>query len=287
MFDYIIALIALIWLTAAAVIDIKTKEIPNWLNFSLIAVAFSIFLFKSIQLSSFQPILSSLVGFGIVFIIGNIMYYTKQWGGGDAKLLYGLGALLPHYPQQLTNFFSPNLNLPFLAILFINIMVIGAAYALLISFILIIKRRKEFSKEFKRTTNKIKGLSKVLFTLLTIFILAIIFIQNNLTRTFLFLIVVFPILFFYLFISIKTIEKVQMYKKIKTSKLVEGDWITEKIIINKKLIYNPEKSLGITKKQIALIKKHKKEIIIKEGIAFVPSFWIATIISLVFGNILF
>ena len=51
-------------------------------------------------------LLYSLITFGAFFDIGLIMYYTKQWGGGDSKLLMGLGALLPLYPNIIIDNFS-------------------------------------------------------------------------------------------------------------------------------------------------------------------------------------
>ena len=73
---------------------------------------------------------------------------------------------------------------------------------------------------------------------------------------------------------------------IDTKKLVDGDWIAEDIIINNKLIYS-KKSLGVTKKQIEQIQKHKKKVLIKDGIAFIPAFLIGTIISILLGNFIF
>ena len=284
MFDYIIAIIAVIWLTAASISDIKTKEVPDWLNFSLISIGFAIFIFKSIVQSSFDPIINSLIGFAIFFAIGNLMYYSRQWGGGDSKLLYGLGVLFYQYPKGLTTIFNPNINMPFLAILFLNLLIIGSIYGILISFSLMIKKRKKFVKQFKKLNNKTKKITKTLLVLAGLLIIsAFLLTQETQTRTILIIAAVTPLIFFYLLISVKAIESICMYKKIKVSKLVEGDWIAENI----KGIYNPKKSIGVTKKQIELIKKHKQEIIIKEGIAFVPPFLIATIISLIFGNVLF
>ena len=288
MFDFIIAIVALIWLIAASISDLKTKEVPNWLNFSLIAIAFGIFTFKSLEQGSFKPLIGSLTGFGIFFIIGSLMYYSKQWGGGDAKLLYGLGALLHEYPAELTKLFNPNLNIPFLAIIFLNLIIIGSLYGLVVGLILIIKNRKKFVKQFKKLNSKIKTITTTLATILfLILIIDFLFIQDTITRILLALAGIFPLIFIYLYISAKAIEDIHMYRKIKTEKLVEGDWIVEAIKVNNKLHYNPKKSLGVTKKQIEIIKKHKKEVIVKEGIAFVPPFLLATIISLIFGNWLF
>jgi len=288
MFDYIIIIFGIIWLIAASISDIKTKEVPNWLNFSLLSIAFGILSFKSLVLWSFSPILNGLLGFGIFFLVGNLMYYTKQWGGGDAKLLYGLGALFYEYPTNLETIFHPNLSLPFLAILFLNIIILGSIYGILISISLMITKRKLFLKKFKELNSKTKGVSKILSILLVLLIIATLFITKETSLKFIFILSgIFPIVLFYLFIAVKSIEEVCMYKKIKTSKLVEGDWVAETIKVNKKVVYNHKKSLGVTKDQIKIIKKYKEEVLIKEGIAFVPPFLIATIVSLLFGNFLF
>ena len=77
-----------------------------------------------------------------------------------------------------------------------------------------------------------------------------------------------------------------MYKYVIPKKLTEGDWVVKDIKIKGKLIYS-SKSLGIEKNQIAqLIKSKIKKVLIKEGLPFVPSFLIGTLITLLFGNIL-
>ena len=93
---------------------------------------------------------------------------------------------------------------------------------------------------------------------------------------------------FYLWIFVKAIEKSAMHKLVEPSKLTEGDWIVNDIFVNKQYICGP-KDLGIDKKQIKkLIEFYKKgkvkKILIKEGIPFVPSFFVAFVITWVFGN---
>ncbi|PIO05594.1 hypothetical protein COT47_04145, partial [Candidatus Woesearchaeota archaeon CG08_land_8_20_14_0_20_43_7] len=52
----------------------------------------------------------------------------------------------------------------------------------------------------------------------------------------------------------------------------------------KKYICGP-KDLGIEKKQIAILLKHKvKKVLVREGIPFVPSFLIAFIVNVFFQN---
>ena len=106
----------------------------------------------------------------------------------------------------------------------------------------------------------------------------------------LFILVIVAIITFYLWIFVKAIEKVAMLKYITPDKLTEGDWIAEEVKYKGKLICSP-KDLGIEKKQIRQVvnlykKKRIKKILIKEGIPFVPSFLIAFVITVFFGNLL-
>jgi len=287
MFDIIIVVIALIWLTIASISDVKTTEVPNWLSFSLIIIALGIFSFQSIIEKTFTPILGSLIGLAIFTAIGAGMYYAKQWGGADAKILMGLGALLYQYPQKLVTIFSPNLNMPFLIIIFINIFLAGAIYGLLISIGLMVKERKKFVIIYKEIYKKTRGVLIILILLAIIFVIIATFFTKIIEIKVMFYFAgIFPLLFFNLFIAVKSIEKVSMEKTINTKNLIEGDWIDEDIKIGNKLIYS-KKSLGVTKEQIMLIQKHKKKVKVKAGIAFLPPFLIGVIISLIFGNIIF
>ena len=93
---------------------------------------------------------------------------------------------------------------------------------------------------------------------------------------------------FYLWVFTKAIEKSCMYKLVQPTRLTEGDWIVEDIRVYGKYVAGP-KDLGISKNQIKkLVQFYKqgkiKKILIKEGIPFVPSFFIAFIVTLIFGN---
>ena len=96
---------------------------------------------------------------------------------------------------------------------------------------------------------------------------------------------------FYLWIIMKSVESSCMLKLVNPKKITEGDWIAKVIKVNGKYIAGP-KDLGIEKKQIKkLIQLHKKRkiknVLVKEGIPFVPSFLIAYIVTLVLGNLVF
>ena len=284
MIGYLLVIISLIWIIIATLSDVKTREIPNWLNYSLIAIAISLRTLQSITNKDLTYFLYTLLGLAIAAIIGFLMYYAKQWGGGDAKLLIGLGAAFVTYPDELLKFFNPNLNLPFLAILLINLFIAGAIYGLIYFLVLLIKKRKEFCKELKKT--KLKNKQTLLVAILLL--ITSLFLKD--LRILLISAALLYILLYYTLASIKIIENISMYKTINPEKLTEGDWITESIIINNKTIYN-SKSPGVKKEQIKEIIKLKQkglisEVKIKEGIPFMPSFLVSFIISIILGNLI-
>jgi len=284
--DLLFLIILIIYLIIASITDIKTREVPDWLSYSLIITAFAIKGIHSILSKDPSYFLYGLLGFGIFFLIGNLMYYTKQWGGGDAKLLMGMGIILITYPETLIKYFNPSLKVPFLLSLIINIFIVGALYSIILSIIFAIKNKKEFKEKFKITFNlpKIKLMRIVVpLTSLILIILTLIIVKDNIIKLTLMSLFVFAVLILYLLIFIKAVEKTCMFKKIKVKNLREGDWITKEI----KNIYSP-KSLGVTNKQIELIQKTNiKEVIVKDGLPFVPPILIGTIISLIFGNLIF
>ena len=120
MLDLILVIVTLIWLIFASLSDIKTSEVPNWLSFSLIAIGIFIILARLTQSTTLTSLFWPAISFLIALSIALLLYYTKQWGGGDAKLLMGLGLVFAVYPDFLLKFFSPNLDLPLFIIFLIT-----------------------------------------------------------------------------------------------------------------------------------------------------------------------
>ena len=264
--------------------DIKTREVPDWVNFGLIGTGFGINLLFSIIFWNINFILASIIGFAIFFAIAWVMFYTGQWGGGDSKILMGLGAVIG------IDFFSKQF---FLFGFLINALLLGALYGILWAVFSIFRNRKKFVKEFKKSSkNKKIILSKrIVFILFIILILVGLFIPNNLVKLMMFYAAVVSVLTFYLWIYIKAVENVSMLKYVKLQQLTEGDWIAKNVKVDGKYITGP-KDLGIEKKKIKkLIEFYKrgkvKRILIKEGIPFVPSFFAAYVVTLIYGNLLF
>ena len=210
------------------------------------------------------------------------MFYTGQWGGGDSKMLMGLGAMI--------GFDVFSIKSQFLAGFFINALFAGAAYGLLWSIYLAFRNRKKFSNEFRKFLSGRK-IMKLKYYLVAIVALAaaVSFIVHDIAiRMMMLSLALVALLTFYMWAFVKAIEKSSMYKSVEPYKLTEGDWIVNDVIVNKKYITGP-RDLGISKVQIRKLielykRKKVKRILIKEGIPFVPSFLIAFLITFFFGN---
>ena len=285
--DLLIIILALIYLVIATISDIKTQEIPDSLNYSFIAIGLFIYTIKTITTGETAYLLASLITFGSFFIIGNIMYYTKQWGGGDLKLLMGMGALLPIYPSIILETFPIRASNYLGVDLFLNILLVGSAYALLFAFYLAIKNRKQFAKKLKEEYNKkkVKIREKIFWVLIILInILGYFLSETNIQKLFILSMSILFLSLNYLILVVKAIEDISMYSIIDTKKLREGDAITKEIKTDNKTLYTPTLH-GVSKKQIIEIQKHLEKVEIKSGIAFAPSFLIGTILTLLVGNI--
>ncbi|MBR9676991.1 prepilin peptidase [Candidatus Woesearchaeota archaeon] len=276
-----LAIITTITITAliiATITDIKTREVPDWLNYGLIITGFGIRGLQSINTTSFTPLLEGLAGFGVFFIIAVLMYYGGQWGGGDSKMLMGLGAMLG---LQLT----PN---SFLISLLANMLIAGAFYGLAWSTTLAIKNHKKVYAEIKKIAKTTKAKHSKYWALSITIILLIITLTtpNKALQISTAIMTILSATIHYLWLYVKAVENTCMYTTLPPSKLTIGDWIAKTVKINNKIIVGP-KDLGISQQQINTLKKHKiKNVLVKEGIPFVPSFLIAYLLTLFFDNIL-
>ncbi|MDD5133071.1 MAG: A24 family peptidase [Candidatus Nanoarchaeia archaeon] len=283
--DFILLGILFIYVIIATIQDIKTREVPDWLNYSLISIALSLRFLYSLITNEWNYFLYGIMGAFIFFIVGNIMYYTRQWGGGDSKLLMGIGATIPIYPSFLLNYLHPNLNLPFLFILIVNILLVGGLYGIFLSAMIALKHRAKFKTELMNLLKKEKIKTEISYSIL---IIAVMLFVSIYSKSMLRIVGIGMALFIFilgiLLIFIKTVENVSMYKIISINKLTEGDWVVP-FKFKSRLITTSY--LGVTKKDIARFKDMRiKTVMVKEGLPFVPAFLIGLIITLIFGNVL-
>jgi len=274
-FEIILIVIAFLWIAAASVFDIKIREVPDWLNFSLIIIALSFRAFFSVLNWDYIYIVQGLFGLVIFYILAHVFYYARIFAGGDAKLLIGLGAVIGFSPEFLV-------NLKFMILFAVMLIFLGAFYSLFYSLFGLIfskKNRGKFSKEFKKQFDK----KRIFFSLgLILFVLSFVFVViidaiDLIILPFIFLL--FPLLMYYAW----AIDKAIMIKKIPADKLREGDWLYKNVRIQlrkkSKVSFVIKSNYdGLTLKEISLLRKHKKSVLIKGGVPFIPAFLINFII---------
>ena len=134
--------LAFLYVIFATVQDLRKEEVANWLNFSLIGFALTYRAFYALQFDDGMFFVYGLAGFLLFFAFANLFYYSGVFGGGDAKLLMGLGIVLP-ISNWMDLFF---VGVGFLFLLFL----IGACYSLVYSFFIAGRNFKIFKKEFGR-----------------------------------------------------------------------------------------------------------------------------------------
>ncbi|MBX4196458.1 A24 family peptidase [Candidatus Pacearchaeota archaeon] len=257
--------LALLWILWATIQDLRSREVSNWLNFSLVAFAIAYRAFYSIFTKDFGFFLWGLAGFALFFGLAYAFYYARAFAGGDAKLLMGIGIVLP---------FASLFDLWYLSLIFIFLLFfLGALYSLIYSIYIVWNNRKNF-----------KMFLAPQYALL-VFVLGIALVINGIlyapsfwlkeTLSVAGLILCISMLYLYL----KALERC-MIKRISPEKLTEGDWLHQDVKVGKHVI---KKSVhGLSWKDIRLLRKFNKSVLIKEGIPFVPAFFLAFLVMVFF-----
>jgi Flp pilus assembly protein protease CpaA len=260
--------LALIWIIGAVLQDLRRREVDNLWNFSLIGFALAYRLSFSVFGGNYWFFINGIIGFLIFLILGNLFYYLRVFAGGDAKLLIALGTILPFSYNWIVNF-------KIFGLFILLFLLTGSVYVLLWSFVLVIRNWNKF---FKKYSILFKKYWKMFFGGLIFFILWLIIgiVFNDLSLVLIgFVIILFPILF----VFARTVEESCMIKALSPSKVTEGDWLYRDLLIRGKRIKASWD--GVSKKELELISKSNKKILIKQGIPFTPGFLFGFIFLLV------
>lgn len=260
---YFLFLAGLLWAIFAGIQDVRTTEISNWLNYSLIAVVLSYRAFYSIIENNISFFFYGLAGFFLFVILGYLLYFGRIFGGGDVKLLMGFGGILPF--EEVKDFLV--MGGLFISLLFL----LGLIWTIAYSVKLISKKRKEFFEGFY-----VKIKSNILFFVILVFLslfLEIISIGKTLFfQGFTFISFIF---LFLIYIYSKTLDDGFMDVFKRPSELIEGDRLKEVIKVNNKALGTSVH--GLSKEEIKILKKRGKKVWIKEGMPFGPAFVFALI----------
>ncbi|MEW5896280.1 MAG: A24 family peptidase [Nanoarchaeota archaeon] len=250
-------------LLAASYSDIRIREVPDWLSYGFLFAALGIRAIFSFG-SGWEIILSGILGFAVFFLLSLFFYYTNQWGGGDSKILMGMGAAIGiAFPFSASSW---NLLWFFLSLLFL-----GAVYGLLWMVYIAVRKGSPFIAEMKKTLLMHK---KAQFGVGT---LSALLAATGFIVPVMWLAALFAVAVLYLLLFVTTVEKVCFVARISPSKLTEGDWLAEDVVVDGKL-FMPRKTLeGDDLSKLTQLARQGKisYVTVKEGIPFLPSFLLA------------
>jgi len=102
--------LTVVFLTTAAVLDLRSRRIPDWIPLALLGAGVVLVVARLDAV----PWVHRALGICVGFAIGAMLFYGRVLGGGDAKLMAGMGACL---------------GLPILMVVFLFSSIVGGAFA--------------------------------------------------------------------------------------------------------------------------------------------------------------
>lgn len=261
--------IALVWLIVASVQDFRKREVENWWSFSLVVFALAFRAFISIEKGNYLYFVWGLAGLAAGFVLMELFYYGRMFGGGDAKLLMALGVILPLSLDWKVN------GILFASFIFL-MMIAGAVYGLICSFSYMVLNFSSFLKKFVRYFKKYSKVTYYTWIFSACILLVSILLRFNIGIALCLLLALTPVLFVYG----KAVEESCMLSFVEPRKLTIGDLIVQNIKIGNQTIKPGWE--GLSEEELKLIqKKVKRKVLVKQGVPFVPVFLFAFIILLV------
>lgn len=215
---------AVVGSSIAGLFDLKTTEIPNPVSIGMIVLGLGINGAHSLLTRDPSFFLNSASVGSAFFAFGFLMYIAGQWGGGDAKVLTGIGTLLPSAPLLITNSIFP-----FPLVFLTNVFIVGAAYIIVYAFLVGLKDGQVMESFLEDVRGDWKEIS-TLFLALAVFAVALSFVLGIFGKVHIVL-AVLPGVFalFLLFKFLRNVEDTGFKKKIETDDLRAGDMLAEPI----------------------------------------------------------
>lgn len=265
--------------SVASYFDVKTGEIPDKFTVGLVVVALAMRAAFSAMLGDFNYLLDGLLVGGIFFGFGAALFYTGGWGGGDTKLIAGIGA-------SLGGLVAPSL-LPHLSLLpaflgfFIAMSLVAIPYSLAYALGLALRTRKVFTITKKKLQE-----TWMLLAMAAIASAAMIIVLKPWSAV-LFFCLLSPPLFYLMIVFVRSVEENAMQKEISIGQLKEGDMVAEDIIVKGKKLASKRDMDGLSKKALAKIKKSGlRKIKIRWGMRFAPAFPLALLVAPFWSSII-
>jgi preflagellin peptidase FlaK len=276
----LILFVSVALMAAASLVDLKTGEIPERISYGFIIIALLVSGIYSVTTSNYSPFITSLAtGIGF-FAFGFILFLLGQWGGGDVKLVGGVGCAIGflYSVGYVTDGFFP-----YYTTYFIDLVCIALPYAMVYGLYLGF-RNPETLKEFNRYLKDWKTKAVILLSFMPV-ILAL--YLGFLVLAYFYVLI--PVMLF-LALYLKSVELTALQEIVPVKNLRLGDVVAEDLIIDGKKIASKRDIEGFEDKTLEMIKALAKEgkipenLKIKRGIKFAPVLFFAMVSAFWAGN---
>jgi Flp pilus assembly protein protease CpaA len=242
-----IFLLGLIILIIASICDLKSREVPDWLSYTFLFTAIIANLIYSVVINNFWHIIYSLSGAAFGLLIGLLLFYTGQWGGGDSKIMIGIFTLIGFNVQNIISLFAGKIMLidyvlmSNWVLILVNITLVGAIYGIFYALVIIIKNKNKFNSLAKEifSQKKINSLRKsvLLFSgvIILLSIIICLFTVDKSTAWLIGILGFIPFFMFYIWVFAKVIDSNLMNKSILAKKITVGDWVMKDVFIDRRV----------------------------------------------------
>jgi Flp pilus assembly protein protease CpaA len=269
--DLLLFVFAFFGFLYASYTDLKSKTVPDNLVYGMIVLGIFIRILQAIFIG-LEAISFTITTLVIYSIIGYIFYRFRGWADGD----FGIFIIIALFLDSTTNapwaaYLSYISNLALIGIVY------GFAYTLYLA-----SKPKVFKHWTKEMTQPMWFVSIILGILAS-------FTTDRVGLTYLpgF---IFGFFSLRLIIVSKSLNKF-MKRWVTPEELETGDWVLEDVKVGKKIIISKDNP-GLTRSQISQLEKlyskgKVKKILIKDGIPFIPVFFLAYLASTFHGDLIY
>jgi hypothetical protein len=288
MLETVVIAVSMAFLALASAADLKTGEVPERWSTGLavfilaVSAAHAVLLWDVRYL--YQPILWGLAAFAASYGI----FYLGQWGGGDVKLLGGIGGLLGFLDAG--GFGWPNAQflgfpVPPLATYAIDMATMATPYVVIYTLAMGVGKPRVFM-DYLAKLSQPRTAATVAATVLPL--AAAVYLGLDI------LAYVYAFVPFLALASVymKTVEEKLMTKSVGVSELREWDIIVEDVVADGERAVPGGSIEGITPAQLSMIRdlaaagKIPQTIRTKWGVKFAPVLMLSVPATIYFGNIL-
>lgn len=277
----LIIVASVIYLAAGSIADLRTGEIPEEISYGFIITALTVAAVNSFIENNYLFLIESFsVGLGF-FLVGFLLFYLGQWGGGDVKLVSGVGCTLGFL--HAAGYIRDGLLFPYYTAYFINLIYIALPYATVYGLLLSVKNRETIKQFIRHLSDK-----KTVFAFILSFTPSLLAAYVGLVSLSLFYLLI-PVLLLAAFF-LKAVELTALRENVAVEKLRIGDVVAEDLLVNGKIVASRRDIEGFDEKTLIEVKKLASEgkipptIKIKKGIKFAPVLFFALLSVYWVGN---